>query len=196
MPSEFQIIGMKEFNSKLKSFPKIIREEADGIAEDCSLLWAQGAKQDAPKDQGFLSKSISNKKVKDGEWEVISPMDYSGHIEWGTKGKRNVPSDLASYAQSIPYSKSGDYYDFLSNILDWVKRKGIGMGTLKETNEVRARFKQKRITKRDRLLDVAEAIALSIIRHGIKPHPYFFPQRPIVEKELQEGMNRLIGKIR
>jgi hypothetical protein len=180
-------IGFREFEVKLRNLDKNMLKKADGIVEDAALDWEQRAKLDAPKDQGALVGAISTQKIKDAHWEVVSPLDYSGFVEWGTKSRRKVPSDLTSYAASIPYQKSGDYYDFLNAILDWVKRKGIG-----RTYNVQTRRKNRQ--SKDEYLDIAQAIANSIMRHGIYPHPYFFIQKPFVEKSLYGEMATMLSE--
>lgn len=187
-------IGFKEFADKMKSLPNDILNRLDGECEDAAALWEELAVNAAPVDEGRLRGDITFKKVADMNYEVVSPVFYSPFIEWGTKTRVSVPADLQAYALQFKDKTQGDYFDFLNAILDWVKRKGIHEIGLQHRNVVLRSEGGKRETKKDALLRVAEAIAFSIIRHGIKPHPFFFPQKPIVEKEWRDNTNKILSE--
>ena len=176
--------GWGEFQSKLKALPQVLFDEIDGECMDAAGEWEELAKLDAPKDQGFLSQNIKPYQVGLMHYEVVSGSEVSAVMEWGTGSRMKVPSDLQSYASQFKGQPSGgDYYDFLNAILDWTKRKGIG-GNYKGSIE---KLSSK---KKDQLVETAEAIAFSIIRHGVRPHPFFFVQQPIVEKNLFDRINK------
>jgi hypothetical protein len=63
--------------------------------------------------------------------------------------------------------------------LDWVKRKGLHHVTNSYTGK-----KVGGKAAQENLLAVAEAIAFSIIRHGVHPHPFFFQHLPWAREEL------------
>ena len=184
MSTSITLSGFKEFQGKLQRLPKQLMEEVDGEVQYAAETWAGLAKRAAPKDVGFLAGQIDAKAVSVGNWEVVSNAEYSAYVEWGTKSRAKVPADLQGYASQFKGKGRGDYYDFLKSILEWVERKGIA-----SRFSVRTKKKLK-ATKadNDRILAAAEAIAFAILRHGVKPHPYFFIQIPIVEKQLYAGV--------
>ncbi len=87
-------------------------------------------------------------------------------MEWGTKTKVKVPADIATYASQFRGGGSSGGNVKLK-IFEWMKRVGIP--------PERQYF-----------------VFISIITKGISPHPFFFIQRPIVEKALFTGVNNIL----
>jgi hypothetical protein len=194
--TEIKIAGLTRLRKKLGHIPENVAKDIDADMAVIANDYVNAAISDAPVDQGLLKNFITAKQIALMHWEIVSGASYSAYVEFGTKSRfKAIPGiDSSKY---IGKGK-GDYYDFLNNILDWVKRKGIGMEKLSATNEVRRRFGQKAITKKDRLLAVAERIAFSIIKKGVKPHPFFFKQLPIAQaaskKSFKESVNKALKK--
>lgn len=185
MANTVELKGFAEFDAKLKGAEAKILQRAAAVVKDSGLLWVRLAKRSAPKDQGRISGAISS--ISTGTTaEVVSPTKYSRFVEFGTKRKKQVPSELVAYEKSLGYEKSGDYYDFLNNILDWVKRKGI--------HGVVNSYTGKTVKTKENLIVLAQAIANSIMRHGIKPQPFFFIHKPEVEKHLLTEAGKFLKK--
>lgn len=122
-----------------------------------SLLTANQAKAMAPVDEGFLRNAIAPKPATPENLtaSVVVATNYAAYIEFGTRSfaasyVSSLPPDWQSYAAQFKGSTGGGFSDFLLHITEWVKRKGI---------EPKAAY----------------PIALSILRKGIKPHPFFYP---------------------
>jgi len=179
-------IGFNEFRTKLNNLPKNMEKVVGDHVRDAALDWEQRAKNAAPVDQGSVARGITSAKTGPMQATVYSNSQHSRFMEFGTKRRKKVPPELTSYESSLQYSKTGDYYDFLNSILDWVKRKGIGV-----TYSVATRRKNRQ--PKDEYLAIAQAIADSIIRNGVRPHPFFFKQKPLVEKELMEKVERYLN---
>lgn len=165
MPTTIALSGFKEFEAKCKNLPKIIMEEMDGEVEESSRHWASLAKRDAPKDQGFLAGQITNKKIKLAEWETVSPAEYSAYLEWGTKTKVQIPAELQAYANQFRTKGTGDAKKM---IYAWMKRVGIPV-------------------------QFQWPVFFSIITKGVNPHPFFFIQKPIVEKEFITRAQKILN---
>lgn len=165
MSTTITLSGFKEFEAKCKSMPDILLKELDGEVEDATRVWAGLAKEDAPKDQGFLAGRISNKKISLGEWETVSEAEYSAFQEWGTKTRVSVPVEFQSYALEFKKSGSGDAKKM---IYAWMNRVGIP-----------AQFQW--------------IVFFSIITKGIHPHPFFFIQKPIVEKQFITNAQKILN---
>jgi hypothetical protein len=179
------ITGFKEFEAKIKGIPAYINKEVRREIQDAVLDWEQRAKNAVPVNYGSLKRGISSKMNTGLSGEVVSAANYSRFVEWGTRSKKRVPSDLASFESSLSYEKTGDYYDFLNSILDWVKKKGIG-----RTYNVKTRRKNRQT--KDEFLAIAEAIAFSILRKGINPQPFFFIHKEPIKKELFVNIERIL----
>lgn len=189
---KFDIKGFSELQAKIKALPKELQEEVVGEiqawgndvnAEQLGLI-----SQQKIQDLGALQQNTKAKPLPNGV-ELVSNVYYAPYIEFGTRSKVKVPAELNDYASQFKGKKRGDYYDFLNAILDWVKRKGITA-----TYSVKSRRRTNTKADRERLLNVAQAIANSILRNGIAPRPYFFPPYLRKRKELINRLNVVIGK--
>lgn len=151
--------GFKEFQDKLRNMNGILTREVDGVVKDAANVWSQRAKQDAPKDQGRLINEIKPIHVKAMESEVVVNVEYAAWVEWGTKTKVRVPPEIAQYAATFRGGgKRGERFATQKKIFAWMDRVGIP-------------------------IEKQWFVWISIIVRGINPHPFFFIQRPIVEKQ-------------
>jgi hypothetical protein len=98
--------------------------------------------------------------------EIVSPVNYSAYIEWGTKTRVSVPSDVAGYAATFRGGGPGGG-NAKAMIYEWMNRVGIA----KEFQWI---------------------TFINIIVKGIRPHPFFFIQRPIVEKQLIADLQAIV----
>lgn len=165
MPTTVTLSGWKEFEAKCKNMPKTLMREIDGEVEDSARLWASNAKRDAPVDQGFLRGQISSYRRAEASFEVSSEANYSAFIEWGTKTMVQVPPDLQGYASQFRGGQNQGGAKKM--IFAWMERVGVP----KERQWV---------------------TFMSIIIKGIRPHPFFFIQFPLVEKHLFTGVGNIL----
>jgi len=173
------LIGFDRLLARIEAAPAKLKKEVGDEIQFAAEDYRERAINDAPVDTSFLTGQITVKHTEQLISEVISGSKYSPYMEFGTKGNyKSIPG-----IDSSPYQGkgTGDYFDFLNNILDWVKRKGIG-------GKYRGSIAAGKVTlskkKQDTLVQTAEAIAWSIIKHGVKPHPFFFKQIGPVRKTL------------
>lgn len=146
--------------------PARLTKEIDGEVQDAGRLWASGAKRDAPVDQGFLRGQITSYRVGPAHFEVTSEANYSAFIEWGTKTRVQVPAELQGYASQFRGGVNPGGAKKM--IFAWMQRVGVP----KERQWV---------------------TFLSIIIKGIRPHPFFFVQYPIVEKSLFTNVQSILN---
>jgi len=166
MPNTITLTGWKEFENKLNKLPGELLEDFDEAAGFAVQEWDGLAKRAAPKDVGFLAGGISHKQNKPGEWEVVSAKEYSAYMEWGTRLKVRVPADLTAYASQ--FKGATGQTDAKKFIFAWAKRVGIPE-------------------------EGWWPVYISIMRKGVNPHPFFFVQRPIVEKMFIEDLKQIIN---
>lgn len=170
MASRFVTIktsGFKEFQNKLKGLPKQLKHEVGGETYAAAKQWERLAKQAAPADQGRLRGAIRGEQTGPLSSHVVVNIDYAAYLEWGTKTKVQIPSELQSYASTFRGGGHGSG-KAKEMIYAWMKRVGIP--------EERQWF-----------------VFISIIVNGIKPQPFFFIQRPIVERGFIQNVQRILN---
>lgn len=167
MPTVVTLSGFKEFGDKLKNMPRTLEREIGGEVKDAAELWAAGAKRDAPVDVGFLRGQISTSKLSAMDWEVTSHAEYSAYMEWGTKTRVSVPADLQGYANQ--FRGGANQGGAKKAIFKWMDRVGIPK-------------------------DRQWVVFMSIIIKGVHPRPFFFTQRPLVQKQLFSSVSNILNK--
>jgi len=184
------LVGFKQFTDTVNKLPSTLRKEVGAKVKGAADQFRDLAIKDAPANVGFLRSQITVNVIDDLKYEVVSGSEYSAPMEFGTKKRFKAIPGVDS-SEFIGKPTGGDYYDFLNSILDWVRSKGI---TARYSVKTKRRLKE---TKADteRLLDAAQAIAHSIIRHGVKPHPFFFKQIPIVRKEVFRNIRNILNQL-
>lgn len=185
--------GLNDFKREFATASKDVKEVIGGEIQAAGADFTAGARRDAPVDQGALKGSISYYMDGDLSAVIVAQKFYAPFIEFGTKGKYKAIPGTEDIAAQFKGYKGGDFMELLRIIARWVKRKGISGRYSVKT--------RKRIgNKIDRLAEdyaAAWPIALSILRNGIKPHPYFFKQQETVwpkmitsiEKKLKQKTN-------
>lgn len=126
---------------------------------------ATKAIQDVPVDKGMLKNSI-NTQVTDLKGVVEVNSEYAAYIEFGTGTKVDVRG-YADYAKQFQGRKHGTMAEFEQSIRDWMKSKGI---------EEKALY----------------PIMISILRLGIAPQPFLFPNFEVESKAMLERLRKKI----
>lgn len=181
-----EVKGLDKIKKKLGEIPQTVRDETDAILASIGNEFVNRAVEDAPVDQGILKNQITLEKEGEMKWRVVSGAGWSAYIEFGTKSRVQVPPDLATYAAQF---KNGGAKTpgkgFYDSILGWVKRKGIVIPPKGAT----------RVDKQIQVEQTAFAIYLSIIRHGVKAHPFFFKQLPQAQVDINKRLDQMVKKI-
>lgn len=162
---------------------KIFRERTRTLMdkiEDEMHAFGQGtvndAKRLAPVDEGSLRQSITYRKIiarSAIEIEMIVASDYAAYIEFGTKGfaakyVATLPKEWKEFAAKFKGPGGGTFDEFVMRLTRWVRLKGLAKG--KDIDQA------------------AYNIARSIMRKGIRQHPFLYPA---VEKNRIELLKRL-----
>jgi HK97 gp10 family phage protein len=135
------------------------------------------AKRLAPVDEGRLRNSINYDRKK-LQVTINVNADYAPYIEFGTrkfatKYVSSLPQEWQVFAATFKGKASkGSFEEFVLRLTKWVKRKSIGASyniTTRRRNRV---GKQTADTTANA---DAYAIALYILRNGIKPQPFLVP---------------------
>lgn len=177
------------FKVDLKNYNKKTLSKIDKILSGNTLECAGVAKRLAATDEGTLKENISANVQIPLHKEVNVNVYYAAYVEFGT-GKyaaqyvASIPPDWKQMALQFKGKAGGDYYDFLNNILDWVKRKGLA--------KIKNSYTGKSSTKKSDILIVAEAIAFYIMVNGTRAHPFLLPAYQIQKKQLIEDFKNIL----
>jgi hypothetical protein len=184
-----KVNGLKEVQAQIKSYSASLEKKADAIVANNIREMVRNAKRDAPKDFGRMAGAITAKKIKDADWSMTCDVAYAVYMEFGTKGNyRPIPGIDPSEFKATGEGKSGK--GFYDSILEWVKRNGIA-GTFSVSTKKRTGSKIDRQIEDEQ---TAFAIYLSIMRHGVKPHPFFFKQIQVQEPKIQADFQQLVNE--
>ena len=182
------LAGLKaEFASMSKELPDIVSGELETMSQE----WVKLAKTDAPADQGALRGSITYYPAGPMKYEIVAQKFYAPFMEFGTKGKyQPIPGTEAIAAEFKGY-KGGDFMELLRMIVRWVKRKGI-TGTYSVKTRRRTGNKVNQIAED---YSAAWPIAMSILKNGVNPHPFFFKQMHIVWPKMVRNVESRIAQV-
>jgi hypothetical protein len=182
--ASISISGLDKLKKKIGGLPENVAQQTDALMSSIANEFVNRAQNDAPQDNRFLANHITHATIGLMDHEVVSPAPYSAYVEFGTKKRfKAIPGiDSSKYMGK----GSGDYYDFLNAILDWVKRKGLHHVTNSYTGK-----KVGGKAAKENLVVLAEAIAWSIIKNGIHPHPFFFRQMPIAQADFNKRFSQV-----
>ena len=182
------LAGLKaEFASMAKTLPDIVSGELETMSQE----WVKLAKTDAPADQGALRGAITYYQAGPTKYEIVAQKFYAPFMEFGTKGKyQPIPGTEAIAAEFKGY-KGGDFMELLRMIVRWVKRKGI-TGTYSVKTRKRSGNKINQFAED---YSAAWPIAMSILKNGVNPHPFFFKQMHIVWPQMVRNVESRIAQV-
>jgi hypothetical protein len=191
MSASVKITGLKEVQAQIENFTKNLPKNADAIVKSGVNKMARDAKEEVPVDMGAMKGGISVKTNGFADYSLVSNASYSPYIEFGTKGNyQPIPGIDASEFKGKGSKEGGK--GFFENILAWVKRKRIA-----GTYSVKTRRRTGKKADREREDEqVAWAIYLSIQKHGIKPHPFFFKQLGKHGPEIIKQIEQLVKQVK
>lgn len=166
MGNTVNLIGFNEFSRKMKELPQVLQEEVSAEIEFAAKDWEGRASLAAPKDTSRLNREIKGFLIRPLTAEVVVNVEYAPFVEWGTKTKVRVPGDIAGYAAQFRGAKLGAG-NAKRMIYAWMRRVGIAE-------------------------EFWWPVFYSIITKGIKPHPFFFIQKPTIERELVANIKNIL----
>jgi len=180
-----QINGITGLKNTLDKLNFAVATEVGNEIKSSALNIQKEAKRLAPVNFGTLRSSINIKRLDKLSYKVEAGASYAPYLEFGTGGKVSVPVGYENYAMSFKGNKGGTYYDFLMAIVEWIKKKGIKAGVYSVSSRRRIGNKTQKF---DEDVKMAERIAYSILKKGIRPQPFLIPA---FQKEIPELFLRL-----
>lgn len=184
--------GVKGFERLIKEFPNDVSYVLNANAQTIEAK----AKRDAPADRGQLRQGISIDINNPLQKHITSHAPYSAYIEFGT-GKyaaqkvSEYPAEYQQFAAQFKGKGGGGFKEFIKLLAEWVRRKGLA-GTYSTKTKRRTGNKAAR---QQQDLQVAYAIAISILKNGVHPHPFMIPaliqQAPKISRDMIKLINDL-----
>ncbi len=156
------LVGFDTIGERLATASEAVFKEVDAEIGASAKVMEQGAKRDAPKDQGLLVSEISSLQDRPLVWSLVSQASYSAFVEFGTRSNVQIPVGLETEAAAARGSTGGTL-GAKQAIFQWCARHGI----------------EKRFWY---------PIFVKIMVKGVRPHPFFFKQ---LEAERPNLLNRL-----
>lgn len=192
-----QVKGLASLQKQIETASEKVKEVCTQEVQAAGQDWVAGAVRDAPVDQGALKGSISFKQSDTHtaagsliSVEIVAQKFYAPFVEFGTKGKYTPIPGTEEIAAQFKGYKGGDFMELLRMIVLWVRRKGIA-GTYSIKTQRRTGSKIKQFAED---YSAAWPIALSILRNGINPHPYFFKQGDVVWPQMVSRMQKALQR--
>ena len=200
MSNQIKIEGLGKTLARLdiKRFEPEIQTRFDSFGLTVELK----ARQFAPVDEGHLKGSIFQQPGKLSN-TVGASVDYAAYLEFGTRKYAaaqvaTLPQDWQMLAaQYKGKGGGGTFKQFVLRLTEWVHRKGLGTGFAGKigvagTYSVKSRKRtggKPLQESQDR--QAAYAIALKILRNGIKAQPFLYPAFNIAKDQLLKELNEI-----
>jgi len=170
-----------------------ITKEIEGLVDEFGLNTVSSAKRRAPVDKGLLRSLISYENAvtnKTISVDITVATNYAAYIEFGTRKfaaeyVSTLPNEWKEFAAKFQGKGGGSYDEFIMRLVEWVQRKGIGGSTTKSGNVSKSASSQAAMKQ------AAYAIALHILRNGIRPHPFLYPAIEENRLKLLENIKKL-----
>jgi HK97 gp10 family phage protein len=153
----FDIGNLSDVLKKLETLDSKVQQGVKDEINASALNIQSGAKRLAPVNFGQLRNSIYLKEqnVEKGVvFTIGAKASYAPYVEFGTGGKVSIPAGFEELASGFKGKKAGTFKDMVQALTLWVRRKGIGGGKDKS---------------------IAYAIAISILKKGMRPQPFLIP---------------------
>jgi len=158
--------GLDGLNKRILSDQKVVQDDISDEMNASVLNMQLDAKRMAPKNLGTLSQSLQIDISQPLSKSVFATASYAPYVEFGTGGQVSIPPGWESEAAAAQ-GKGGKFKDMLLAIRDWCLRKGIDP-------------------------KAAYPIAVSILRKGIRPQPFFVPAYEAERPKLIQRIKNLL----
>lgn len=175
----FNIINMEEVMKRINTFSSNTKLELKKELAASALKIQSEAKKNAPVNFGTLRQSIYMIDISNGDkfgYKVGTKASYAPYVEFGTGGKVNIPSKYSSYASMFKGKKGGKFADMVKALMKWVQKKGLASGK--------------------NVKSVAYAIAISILRKGMRAQPFLLPAFESEKSKLKGRIKNILSNVK
>jgi HK97 gp10 family phage protein len=182
-----EVTGINDLLKKYDKLSKTIQKEVKDAVNESALKIQSDAKKAAPVNLGSLRQSIYLKESVAPDafvYTVGVAASYAPYVEFGTGGKVKIEPGYENYAQSFKGRKGGSFKEMVMALAEWVAKKGI-VGTYSIKTQRRTGGKS---TQSKQNLSAAYAIAISILKKGLRPQAFLIPA---FEQEKKNLINKI-----
>jgi HK97 gp10 family phage protein len=177
MPSiTLDIANIGNVNKRFEKLSQDVKNNLKNEVNASALKIQSDAKKMAPANLGTLRGSIYKDEVSKSPNEYMvtvgAATSYAAYVEFGTGGKVSIPNGYQDYAAQFKNKKGGKFKDMVLALTEWVLKKGIASG------------KQSR--------SVAYAIAISILRKGMRAQPFLIPAFEAEKPKLIQRIEKIL----
>ena len=168
-----EVKGFKEVESFYRSLNKNAKAAMSVEVREMANEVKNAMQVDAPVDVARLKNSITA-NVQDLSVTFETKTIYAPYMEFGTKKRVNVPAWVGGYASQFQGSRGGAV-DSKKAIAEWARKKGV---------------------------DNWKAVWWSIMKNGVKPHPFFFTTKigqnrlEIIKKRYKEALQQGLRNVK
>lgn len=170
-----QLKGVQGVINALAQLDNEVSREVDAEMQASVNKMALLAKRKAPSNFGQLHNGIGSQKIAFMQYTVFSNAPHGAFVEFGTRGKAMVPSELQDQARTAQKESKGTWDQFVNSIYLWGLHKKI-------------------IKKGDK--NHAVNIAKKIYKFGIAPQPYLWPSFVAERSKLVRRITDIVKKKR
>lgn len=177
MPSiTLDIANIGNVNKRFEKLSQDVKNNLKNEVNASALKIQSDAKKMAPANLGTLRGSIYKDEISKSPNEYMfiigAAASYAPYVEFGTGGKVSIPNGYQDYAAQFKNKKGGKFKDMVLALTEWVLKKGIASG------------KQSR--------SVAYAIAISILRKGMRAQPFLIPAFEAEKPKLIQRIEKIL----
>jgi len=187
-----KINGMDKLFNDLNKLSEKVKVQVAMEMNASALNIQSNAKKNAPVNFGGLRNSIQLVEELGGGkliYTVGSKLSYAPYVEFGTGGKVTIPSGYDNFAQQFKGKQGGTFQQMLKALVEWVKRKGL-VGTYSVKTQRRTGNKKTQSKQNE---SAAYAIAISILRKGLRPQPFLIPSYEQEIPKLKEKIKNIVN---
>ena len=164
-------INITRLLKQINEFGHDANRSAVSVTNETANKIANQARLRAPVDINQLRLSIGKTTARVGfnTSVIFANAPYAGFVEFGTGSRVKIPKGFEELAAAQRGKASGNFDEFLDNIRDWCRKKGIDV-------------------------KLAYIIAVSILRKGLKPQPYFIPSYLEGVQEYPKQLEKILAR--
>lgn len=175
----YNITNIDAAFKKMDKFSADVQKEVKNEIAASALKIQSDAKRAAPVNLGKLRQSIYMYEINEGAkfaYKVGTNESYAPYVEFGTGGKVSVTGNYASYASQFKQGRGGKFSDMIKALMQWVERKGLASGKNAKS--------------------MAYAIAISILRRGMRAQPFLLPAYEVEKSKLTSRLKNIINNVK